>query len=231
MAKLFVPGMGMRPNGACQPTTPHWLAGWRIDPVLSPPVATVVAPAAREAAEPPEDPPGEMPRRQGLWVTPPDARMSGVEPSELGHRGAREEIGAGIHEPLDIGIGHLVDVILEDHRALRGPPAGDARRILDRQGDAGERPGVSPLRHERGLRLPRAIPCLVEVAVAEGIDAFGDPFCPVDQGIEQLHRRQRPLPETPRRLVCRHVVELVIGHRHLLILERMHQRPGAREAA
>src|SRR5580692_2394743 len=52
------------------PTTPQRAAGWRTEPPVSEPSATVVNPAATAAAEPPDDPPGTRDRSRGLWVGP-----------------------------------------------------------------------------------------------------------------------------------------------------------------
>ena len=49
---------GTRPNGGLKPTTPQNDAGMRIEPPMSDPVASMVAPAASAAPEPPDEPPG-----------------------------------------------------------------------------------------------------------------------------------------------------------------------------
>src|SRR3989442_286166 len=51
------------------PTTPQKVAGFRIDPDVSPPVATVSSPAARAAADPLLDPPGVRVRFHGLCAS------------------------------------------------------------------------------------------------------------------------------------------------------------------
>src|SRR2546423_561908 len=51
------------------PTTPQKVAGLRIDPEVSPPVATVRSPAASAAAEPLLDPPGVRERFQGFFAS------------------------------------------------------------------------------------------------------------------------------------------------------------------
>ncbi len=52
------------------PVTPQKLAGWRIEPPVSVPVAAGSSRAATAAAVPPEDPPGTRPRSQGLRTGP-----------------------------------------------------------------------------------------------------------------------------------------------------------------
>ncbi len=53
-----------------RPTSPHALAGMRMDPPPSPAWAIGTSPAATAAADPPLDPPGERSRSHGLWVAP-----------------------------------------------------------------------------------------------------------------------------------------------------------------
>src|SRR6266850_8386440 len=60
------------------PTTPQKVAGLRIEPDVSPPVATVTSPAASAAAEPLLDPPGVRDRSHGLCASgkaPPDPAL------------------------------------------------------------------------------------------------------------------------------------------------------------
>ena len=52
------------------PVMPQKLAGWRIEPPVSEPVATGTKPAATAAAEPPDDPPGTRWTSQGLCTAP-----------------------------------------------------------------------------------------------------------------------------------------------------------------
>mgnify|MGYP007068585996 CR=1 FL=1 len=47
-----------RPYVGFNPTTPHQLAGWRIDPAVSDPIAATASSAAILAAAPPDEPPG-----------------------------------------------------------------------------------------------------------------------------------------------------------------------------
>src|SRR3989338_4893800 len=51
------------------PTTPHKLAGWRMDPPVSEPKAATAIWAATAAAEPPDEPPGTRVRSCGFLVT------------------------------------------------------------------------------------------------------------------------------------------------------------------
>src|SRR5947208_14803818 len=51
------------------PTTPQKVAGLRIDPDVSPPVAATSRPAASAAAEPLLDPPGVRDRSHGLFAS------------------------------------------------------------------------------------------------------------------------------------------------------------------
>src|SRR5215468_8214116 len=55
-----------RPRVALSPTSPHSLAGMRIDPPPSPACATATMPLATAAAEPPDEPPVECPICHGL---------------------------------------------------------------------------------------------------------------------------------------------------------------------
>ena len=50
------------------PTTPHSAAGWRMEPPVSEPSASVTSPAATAAAEPPDEPPGTRSVSHGLFV-------------------------------------------------------------------------------------------------------------------------------------------------------------------
>src|SRR2546422_10548855 len=51
------------------PTTPQKLAGLRIEPEVSPPVAAMSRPAASAAAEPLLEPPGVRDRSHGLFAS------------------------------------------------------------------------------------------------------------------------------------------------------------------
>src|SRR5690349_10969617 len=55
-----------RPRVGLRPTSPHSLAGIRIDPPPSPACATATMPLATPAAEPPDEPPVEYPVCHGL---------------------------------------------------------------------------------------------------------------------------------------------------------------------
>src|SRR4029078_2329950 len=64
-----------RPKVGLMPTTPLVLAGLRIDPDVSPPVAAISMDEASADPEPPLDPPELRARSHGLWqpgVTPPN---------------------------------------------------------------------------------------------------------------------------------------------------------------
>ena len=50
------------------PTTPQSEAGWRMEPPVSEPSASVASPAATAAALPPEEPPGTRSVSHGLFV-------------------------------------------------------------------------------------------------------------------------------------------------------------------
>jgi len=52
------------------PVMPQKLAGWRIEPPVSVPVAAGTKRAATAAALPPEEPPGTRRRSQGLLTGP-----------------------------------------------------------------------------------------------------------------------------------------------------------------
>src|ERR671928_964103 len=61
------------------PTTPHRLAGWRMEPPVSVPIAQGAMPAATAAALPPDDPPGTRVRSHG-FCTGPKPEFSFEEP-------------------------------------------------------------------------------------------------------------------------------------------------------
>ena len=61
------------------PVMPQKLAGWRIEPPVSVPVAAGTSRAATAAALPPDEPPGTRAVSQGL-VTLPKAEFSLAEP-------------------------------------------------------------------------------------------------------------------------------------------------------
>ena len=61
------------------PVMPEKLAGWRIEPPVSVPVAAGSRRAATAVAEPPEEPPGTRERSQALR-TEPNAEFSLAEP-------------------------------------------------------------------------------------------------------------------------------------------------------
>jgi hypothetical protein len=61
------------------PVTPQKLAGWRIEPPVSVPVAAGSSRAATAAAEPPDEPPGTRAVFHGLRTTP-KAEFSLAEP-------------------------------------------------------------------------------------------------------------------------------------------------------
>ena len=52
------------------PVTPEKLAGWRIEPPVSVPVAAGTSRAATAAAEPPDEPPGTRAGSQGFFTGP-----------------------------------------------------------------------------------------------------------------------------------------------------------------
>src|SRR3954454_553518 len=52
------------------PTIPHRLAGWRIEPPVSVPIAHGAVPAATAAALPPDEPPGTRERSHGFCTGP-----------------------------------------------------------------------------------------------------------------------------------------------------------------
>src|SRR5580698_4382153 len=61
-----MPARLMRPNVGFSPTVPQKLAGMRIEPPVSDPIAATQSPAATAAAEPPLEPPGMRERSHGL---------------------------------------------------------------------------------------------------------------------------------------------------------------------
>ncbi len=58
------------PYVGLMPVTPVKLAGWRIEPPVSVPVAAGTSCAATAAAEPPDEPPGTRVASQGLRTGP-----------------------------------------------------------------------------------------------------------------------------------------------------------------
>src|SRR5262245_8696535 len=73
-----IPRRLTRPYVGFIPTTPQKVAGLRIEPDVSPPVATVTRPAASAAADPLLDPPGVRDRFHGLCASgnaPPEPAL------------------------------------------------------------------------------------------------------------------------------------------------------------
>src|SRR4051812_33881877 len=70
--EALIPGgtLGTRPKVGLMPKTPQKLAGCRMEPPPSPPVAMGPMPQATAAAEPPLDPAAVRSRFQGLRVGP-----------------------------------------------------------------------------------------------------------------------------------------------------------------
>jgi len=66
----ITPYLELRPYVGLSPVTPHQLAGWRIDPAVSDPMAKIQQSAATAAAEPPEEPPGRVFGFHGFKVGP-----------------------------------------------------------------------------------------------------------------------------------------------------------------
>jgi hypothetical protein len=65
-----MPSVDTSPNDGFKPTTPHRLAGMRIDPPVSVPTDAHAIPVATETADPPDDPPDESLLSAG-WRTGP----------------------------------------------------------------------------------------------------------------------------------------------------------------
>ncbi len=63
-----MPARLTRPKVGLMPTVPHRLAGMRIEPPVSDPIATGTRRAATAAPEPPLEPPGTRVRSQGFFV-------------------------------------------------------------------------------------------------------------------------------------------------------------------
>ena len=149
---------------------------------------------------------------------PPEPRVGGEQPAELGTGGAGEQVGPGAQQPLDGRVGGLVDGVLVDARAVGGAPALDRRGVLDHQRQPLEaaRPAAGP--GELRLGRPGAFPGLVEVAVGERVDRVDDGLGAAQHGVGQLDRRQAALAEPRRRLAGAHVAELGIAHRLILPL-------------
>jgi hypothetical protein len=68
-AKAIIPNREQTPYVGLMPVMPQKLAGWRIEPPVSVPVAAGSRRAATAAAEPPDEPPGTRVSSQGLRVT------------------------------------------------------------------------------------------------------------------------------------------------------------------
>ena len=73
---------GTRPRDGFSVASPQHAAGYRSEPVVSPPCASEVMPDATAAAEPPLDPPGLRVRSHGLCVGP-NAGGSVVMPDDI----------------------------------------------------------------------------------------------------------------------------------------------------
>src|SRR5580693_6909348 len=84
LANATMPQRLHRPYVGLMPTMPQKLAGWRIEPPVSVPVAPSASRAATAAAEPPEEPPGTngrlSPCRVHGLVTGPKADVMLDEP-------------------------------------------------------------------------------------------------------------------------------------------------------
>src|SRR5690606_4675984 len=65
-AKAIIPQREQLPEVGLMPVTPQKLAGWRIEPPVSVPVAAGSRRAATAAAAPADEPPGTRARSQGL---------------------------------------------------------------------------------------------------------------------------------------------------------------------
>ena len=74
----------IRPRLGLRPTSPHSLAGTRIEPPPSPACAIGTMPAATAAAEPPEDPPVEWSGSHGLRLGPNAAGSVVIVPPNSG---------------------------------------------------------------------------------------------------------------------------------------------------
>src|SRR5260370_35363565 len=73
---------GTSPNDGFRPKTPQKLAGWRIEPPPSRPMASGPTPHATPAAAPPLDPAEARARSQGLRVGPnSDLPLARAQPS------------------------------------------------------------------------------------------------------------------------------------------------------
>src|SRR5579864_359607 len=91
-ANASTPYRDTRPYVGFTPTTPHKLAGWRIEPPVSVPIPRGANPAATAAALPPLEPPGTRARSHGLWLGP-YAEFSVEEPIANSSRLALPTIG------------------------------------------------------------------------------------------------------------------------------------------
>src|SRR6266404_2131792 len=85
----------MRPREGFRPTSPHSLAGMRIDPPPSLACAAATMPDATAAAEPPLEPPVERLGSHGLRLGAVRLRLGGGKRAELGRVGLSEEDEAG----------------------------------------------------------------------------------------------------------------------------------------
>src|SRR4029453_18980341 len=62
--------MGTRPNVGFRPTSPQKLAGMRIEPAPSEPIASGPSPAATATAPPPVEPPADRGTAKGVGASP-----------------------------------------------------------------------------------------------------------------------------------------------------------------
>ena len=105
------------------PVMPQKLAGWRIEPPVSVPVAAGSRRAATAAAEPPDEPPGTRARSQGL--------RTGAEGRVLVARAHRELVAVELAERHRAGLGRA------GRRRWRRTGCGSRRASASRRWSAG----------------------------------------------------------------------------------------------
>src|SRR5678816_3325838 len=96
--------MGTRPNVGFRPASPQKLAGMRIDPAPSEPIASGPSPAATAAAPPPVEPPGVRVGSHGLRDSP-NSGLS-VEPRQAnsGRLVRPTKIAPAARKPATLGV-------------------------------------------------------------------------------------------------------------------------------
>ena len=189
------------------PVMPQKLAGWRIEPPVSVPVAAGSRRAATAAAEPPEEPPGTRDRVPGVAHRPEGRVLVARAHRELVAVELAERHRAGLGEPGDDGGVERAAVAGQHARAGgRRQVAGDEDVLVgDRHAD--QRAGA---RRRRAARRPRAAWASARLGSTASAGARGargaarrSSRCCVASTLDSSPRPQRPAERRDAQLVQR----------------------------